>query len=360
MQPYLPGKPIEELEREYGIKDSIKLASNENPSGPPASAIEAINSVTAELALYPDGSSFALRQALAGHFAIDPASLTLGNGSNDILVLLAESFLAPNIEAVFDQYSFVIYRLAAQAADAVCRIAPSNPADHKQPYGHDLDAFRALLTDKTRLIFIANPNNPTGTWVSADELYKFLRQVPEHAIVVVDEAYAEYATAVDYPNTLAWLAEFPNLVITRTFSKIYALAGLRVGYSISHPDLAEILNRVMQPFNVNRLAQAAAIAALADQDFLLRSRRLNQAGLIELTRALVAMGLTVVPSIGNFVLVDLGRPALPIYETMLGQGIILRPVANYGFPNHLRITVGLPEQNQRLIVALKNTLEMSP
>ena len=175
MQPYLPGKPIEELEREYGIKDSIKLASNENPSGPPASAIEAINSVTAELALYPDGSSFALRQALAGHFAIDPASLTLGNGSNDILVLLAESFLAPNIEAVFDQYSFVIYRLAAQAADAVCRIAPSNPADHKQPYGHDLDAFRALLTDKTRLIFIANPNNPTGTWVSADELYEFLQ-----------------------------------------------------------------------------------------------------------------------------------------------------------------------------------------
>jgi histidinol-phosphate aminotransferase len=283
--------------------------------------------------------------------------LTLGNGSNDILVLLAESFLTPAVEVVLDQYSFVVYRLAAQAADAVIRVAPSNAADHVQPYGHDLDAFKALLTDRTRMIFIANPNNPTGTWISADVMYAFLKQVPAHTIVVVDEAYAEYVSCEGYPNVLNWREEFPNLVITRTFSKIYGLAGLRVGYAISHPDLAEILNRVRQPFNVNSLAQVAAIAALADQEFVERARHLNQSGLAELTEAFFAMRLTVVPSVGNFVLADLGRPAAPIYQALLRAGIIVRPVANYGFPNHLRITVGLPEQNQRLMATLKNVLE---
>ena len=358
LQPYVPGKPIDELEREYGITQSIKLASNENPLGPPASALRAINAVMTELALYPDGSGHALKQALAEHFTIDPACLTLGNGSNDILVLLAESFLTPAVEVVFDQYSFVVYRLAAQAADAVLRIAQSHPADHKQPYGHDLDAFKALLTDRTRMIFIANPNNPTGTWLSADELYAFLKEVPANTIVVVDEAYAEYVTCDGYPNTLSWLEEFPNLVITRTFSKIYGLAGLRVGYAVSHPDLAEILNRVRQPFNVNSLAQAAAIAALADQEFVQRARQLNRSGLAELTDTFTGMGLTVVPSIANFLLVDLGRPAAPVYEALLRAGIIVRPVANYGFSNHLRITVGLPEQNQRLIASLEKVLEM--
>ncbi len=357
LQPYVPGKPIDELEREHGITQSIKLASNENPLGPPASALRAINAVATQLALYPDGSGYALKQALAEHFAIDPARLTLGNGSNDVLVLLAESFLTPAVEVVFDQYSFVVYRLAAQAADAVIRTALANPADHEQPYGHDLDAFKALLTGRTRMIFIANPNNPTGTWISADELYAFLKEVPADTIVVVDEAYAEYVSCDDYPNTLGWLEEYPNLVITRTFSKIYGLAGLRVGYAISHPDLAEILNRVRQPFNVNSLAQAAAIAALADQEFLQRARHLNQSGLAELTDAFTAIGLSVVPSIGNFLLVDLGRPAAPVYEALLRAGIIVRPVANYGFPNHLRITVGLPAQNQRLITTLRKVLE---
>lgn len=357
LQPYVPGKPIDELEREYGISQSIKLASNENPLGPPPSALRAINAAATQLALYPDGSSHALKQALAEHYAIDPACLTLGNGSNDILVLLAESFLTPAVEAVFDQYSFVVYRLAAQAADAVIRIAQSNPAGHAQPYGHDLAAFRALLSDRTRLIFIANPNNPTGTWICGEALYEFLKRVPAHAIVVVDEAYAEYVSCDGYPDTLGWLAEFPNLVVTRTFSKIYGLAGLRVGYAISHPDLAEILNRVRQPFNVNSLAQVAAIAALADQEFLQRARDLNRSGLAELTEAFTAMRLTVVPSVGNFVLVDLGRPAVPVYEALLRAGIIVRPVANYGFPNHLRITVGLPEQNRRLIATLRKILE---
>ncbi len=357
LQPYVPGKPIDELEREHGITQSIKLASNENPLGPPASALRAINAVASQLALYPDGSGYALKQALAEHFAIDPTCLTLGNGSNDILVLLAESFLTSAVEVVFDQYSFVVYRLAAQAADAVIQVARSNPADHAQPYGHDLGAFKALLTDRTRMIFIANPNNPTGTWVSADELYAFLKEVPAHTIVVVDEAYAEYVSCDGYPNALSWLEQFPNLVITRTFSKIYGLAGLRVGYAISHPDLAEILNRVRQPFNVNSLAQVAAIAALADQKFVQRARALNQSGLTELTDAFSGMGLTVMPSIGNFVLVDFGRPAAPVYEALLRAGIIVRPVANYGLPNHLRITVGLPEQNQRIIATLRKVLE---
>lgn len=357
LRPYMPGKPISELEREYGVAESVKLASNENPLGPPASAIDAINAATAELALYPDGSGFLLKERLADYLSIDPACLTLGNGSNDVLVLLAESFLTPNVEVIFDQYSFVVYRLAAQAVDAAIRIAPSYLSDHRIAFGHDLDAFRALITDKTRLIFIANPNNPTGTWLTEDELYAFMRDVPAHAIVVVDEAYAEYVTRKDYPDTLSWLEEFPNLVVTRTFSKIYGLAGLRVGYAISHPDLAEILNRVRQPFNVNSLAQVAAIAALADQEFVEQSRQLNTTGLQELTAAMAGMGLTVNPSIGNFVLVDLGRPAMPVYEKMLAEGVIVRPVANYGFPNHFRITVGLPEQNQRLLDTLGHALE---
>jgi len=357
LQPYMPGKPIDELEREYGISRSIKLASNENPLGPPTSAVQAISAATSELALYPDGSGHALKQALAEHFAIDQGCLTLGNGSNDILVLLAECFLAPATEVVIDQYSFIIYRLAAQATDAAIQVAQSNPANHDQPYGHDLGEFKALLTDKTGMIFIANPNNPTGTWTSADALYAFLKEVSANTIVVVDEAYAEYVTCDGYPDTIAWLDEFPNLVITRTFSKIYGLAGLRVGYAISHPDLAEVLNRVRQPFNVNSLAQVAAIAALADQEYVQRTRTMNENGLAELTDAFTAMQLTTVPSIGNFVLVDLGRPAAPVYEALLRAGIIVRPVANYGLPNHLRITVGLPEQNRRVIATLREIIE---
>lgn len=360
LQPYTPGKPIAELEREFGVTESIKLASNENPSGPPVSAIDAVKRALKDLGLYPDGSGFVLKERLAEHLSVEPASLTLGNGSNDVLVLLAESFLTASTEVIVDQYSFVVYRLAAQAANSVIRLAPSYPADHAQAFGHDLNAFGALITDNTRLIFIANPNNPTGTWVTGAKLYEFMRRVPSHTIVVVDEAYAEYVTRKDYPDTFAWRAEFPNLVITRTFSKIYGLAGLRIGYAVSHPDVAEILNRVRQPFNVNSLAQVAAIAALDDHGFVEHSRQVNAAGLSILTDAITAMGLKVNPSIGNFVLVDLGRPAMPIYETLLAQGVIVRPVANYGFPNHLRITVGLPAQNQRLIATLRRAMEAMP
>jgi len=352
----VPGKPIDELERDYGITGSIKLASNENPTGPPASALTAIREVLPELASYPDGSGYYLKRKLAKRFAIDPGCITLGNGSNDILVLLAEAFLTADVEAVYDQHSFIVYRLAVQAADARARVVPSNPAEHSQPYGHDLDAFGTALSERTRLVFLANPNNPTGTWVTSEKLHAYLRRVPKHAIVVVDEAYGEYVGRDDYPDTLGWLTEFPNLVVTRTFSKIYGLAGLRIGYAISHPQIAELLNRVRQPFNTNSLAQVAAAAALDDNDFLERSRGLNLDGLRQLTEGFSACGFAVLPSIGNFVLVDMGRPAGPVYEILLRAGIIVRTVANYGLPNHLRVTVGLPEQNDRLLTTIRNNL----
>jgi histidinol-phosphate aminotransferase len=352
LQPYLPGKSIDELEREYGIADSIKLASNENPLGPPASALAAIRAVESDLALYPDGSGYRLKQALATHHNVAPEAITLGNGSNDLLVLLAECFLTATDVAVFDQYSFVIYRMVTQAAGAIAKIVPSLPANDRQPYGHDIAAFTDAAAGNPRLIFIANPNNPTGTWLSHAELYDFMCRVPEQTLVVIDEAYGEYVCRDDFPRTLEWLAEFPNLVVTRTFSKVYGLAGSRVGYGVSHPDLAEILNRVRQPFNVNSLALAAAEAALADHEFVERSRRLNSEGMQVLCAALTDLGLSFVPSIGNFVLVDMGAPAAPAYEALLRAGIIVRPVANYGLPNHLRMTIGLPEQVEKLVAAL--------
>jgi len=352
LHPYVPGKPNDELEREYGIADSIKLASNENPNGPPPAALEAIRRELAGLALYPDGGGFHLKAALSARLGIHTNQLTLGNGSNEILMLLAETFVGPGTESIYDEHAFAIYALVVQATGATSRIAVSHGPNRDQPRGHDLAAFRALINDRTRLIFIANPNNPTGTWVTHDELLAFMREVPEHALVVVDEAYGEYATRDDYPCTSPWLCEFPNLVILRTFSKIYGLAGLRVGYAMSHPDVAELLNRVRPPFNVNSLALTAARAALEDEAFVLESRRANRAGLDDLTAQLVALGFDVTPSIGNFVLVDLGHLAGPTHEALLQAGIIVRPVGNYGLPNHLRITVGLPTQNQRLVQAL--------
>lgn len=354
LHPYIPGKPNDELEREYGIADAIKLASNENPMGPPASALQAIRGELEGVALYPDGSGFHLKNSLAGKLGVDPDCITLGNGSNELLVLVAETFLDLGVEAIYDQYSFAIYRLAVQATSATAQVAASHPPDRAQPRGHDLSAFRALLTDRTRIVFIANPNNPTGTWVTHDELYAFIRDVPHDVLVVVDEAYGEYVTRDDYPDTIPWLAAFPNLVVLRTFSKIYGLAGLRIGYSISSPQVAELLNRVRPPFNVNSLALAAADTALEDAAFVDEARRTNAAGLEYLTSNLTAIGLRVTPSIGNFVLVDMGRPAGKAYDALLRAGIIVRPVANYGLPDHLRITVGLPEQNRRLIEAMQN------
>ena len=353
LSPYVPGKPMETLEREYGISDSIKLASNENPLGPPSAAVEAARACLAELELYPDGEGYALKQRLAEQLGVAPEQITLGNGSNELLVMLAETFLEPGREAIYDQHAFVIYPLATRATGATSRVAKSQPADHpRQPLGHDAASFADKLGPRSRLMFIANPNNPTGSWITLTELRGLLEQVPRDVIVVLDEAYAEYATDPEYPDGLTLLAEFPNLVVTRTFSKIYALAGLRLGYAVSQPAMAELLNRIRQPFNTSSVAQAAAVAALADHEHVQRSRDLNRAGLAQLADGLAALGLRPLPSQGNFLLVEVGSGAMDCYDALLRDGIIVRPVANYGLPDYLRMTVGLPEQNQRLLQAL--------
>lgn len=356
LTPYVPGKPIEELERELGLSNSIKLASNENPLGPPASALAAIRASASDVALYPDGSAYQLRSALAEALSLRPEAITLGNGSCDVLVMLAETFLAPGVEAVFSQYAFVLYALVTQAAGATARVAPARPRSDSQPLGHDLSAMRSLVGPATRLVFIANPNNPTGSWLTASELRDFVSSLPQEVIVVVDEAYCEYVEDTDYPDCSRWLAEFPNLVVTRTFSKIHALAGLRVGYALSHPALAELLNRVRQPFNVSLPAQRAALASLRDRNHVTRSREVNRAGLRQLAEGLDRLGLTTFPSRGNFLLVACGDQAGHYYEQLLRAGIIVRPVANYGLQDCLRITVGLPEQNEQLLASLSDIM----
>ncbi len=357
LAPYVPGKPLAELEREYGVTDTLKLASNENPLGPSPAAAAAARAAAADLALYPDGGAFDLKSAIAAHHGVDPAMVTVGNGSNELLVLLAEAFLEPGTAAAYAQYAFAVYALAVQATGADAIVVPARPPGSRQPFGHDAAALAAAVTPATRLVFVANPNNPTGTYLNGDELRTLLEAIPRDVIVVVDEAYAEYVTVPDYPDTFPWLAAFPNLVIARTFSKIHGLAALRAGYAISHPDVADLLNRVRQPFNVNSVAQAAAIAALADAEHVARSRQVNAEGLRQLTEGLQALGWRVPPSVGNFVLADTGGPALPLYEALLRRGIIVRPLGNYGLPNHLRITVGLPEQNARLLAAVRSLQE---
>lgn len=356
LQPYVPGKPIAELEREYGVHDIIKLASNENPLGPGPRARAAMSQALTEIGLYPDGSGFELKRQLAAHHHIAPECLTLGNGSNDVLVLLAEAFLTPGTEAIYSEYCFAVYPIVVQASGASARVAKALPPDTAMPLGHDLDAISNLISARTRLVFVANPNNPTGTWIGAQELLAFLRALPPATIAVVDEAYFEYSRETDCPDATQWLDELPNLVVTRTFSKAYGLAGLRVGYAISQPAIAETLNRLRQPFNVNSVALAAASAALGDLEHLRQSVELNGAALEELREGLSKLGLGVVPSAGNFILVDLKRPAGPIFEGLLRRGVIARPVGNYGLPKHLRITTGTLEQTRRAVAALGEVL----
>ena len=356
LQPYIPGKPIAELEREYGVHDITKLASNENPLGPGPRARAAMSAAIAEVGLYPDGSGFELKCALAGRHRVPVEWITLGNGSNDILVLLAEAFLTGDTEAVYSQYCFAVYPIAVQAVGAIARVAPARPANDRMPLGHDLDAMAALVTARTRLIFIANPNNPTGTWLDGSSLLQFLRALPDTVIAVIDEAYFEYSRDADCADASEWLRELPNLVVARTFSKAHGLAGLRVGYALSQPQVAEILNRLRQPFNVSSMALAAAVAALGDPDHVSRTVALNRASIVTLRSGLERLGLKVFPSAANFVLVDLGREAGAVYEGMLRQGVIARPVGNYGLPNHLRITTGTAEQNQRATAALAAAL----
>ena len=351
ISPYEPGKPIETLERELGISNSIKLASNENPLGPSPQALKAITGMLPELALYPDGGGFALREAIAAKLRVSADIVTLGNGSNDVLELIARAYLAPGCSAVFSEHAFAVYPLAVMATGATPRIAKANPADHAMPYGHDLKALREAIDAHTRLVFIANPNNPTGTWLTRQALTAFLDSVPEDVLVVLDEAYSEYVGHDDYPDAIAWLQQYPNLIVTRTFSKIYGLAGLRIGFALSHPQVADMLNRVRQPFNTNMLAQAAAIASLGDADHILRSVALNDEGLAFLTQACTERGLRCIPSVGNFLCIEVGDGA-KVYQELLREGVIVRPIASYGLPQYLRVSIGTAEDNQRFIKAL--------
>lgn len=357
LKPYLPGKPISELEREHGVSESIKLASNENPLGASPAAVAAIRDGIDGLALYPDGGGFSLKSALSKKHGIPAQAITLGNGSNDVLVLLAEAFLTPGTNAVYSQYCFAVYPIAVEATGAQARVAPALSPGSSQPLGHDLAAMKARVDADTRLVFIANPNNPTGTWLENDELREFISALPDHVLVVVDEAYREYAEPLGIADTTAWLDQFPRLVVTRTFSKAYGLAGIRVGYSLSSCEIAGYMNRIRQPFNVNSLALAGAEAALQDESFIESSVALNSEGIGHLTTGMNGLGLGVIPSAGNFLLVDIGRAAAPVYEALLRRGIIVRPVGNYGLPNHLRITVGTRQQNQKLLAGLAEVLK---
>jgi histidinol-phosphate aminotransferase len=358
LQPYQPGKPESELRREYGLSDIVKLASNENPLGPSPKALAAVREALPDLARYPDGNGFELKTALSTRLGVSPAALTLGNGSNDVLELVARAFLTPEHAAVFSEHAFAVYPIVTQAIGATARIAKANPPDHEMPYGHDLAAMRALIDDRTRVVFVANPNNPTGTWLKMAELEKFLEAVPESVIVVVDEAYFEYVEAeMDCPDALRWLDRFPNLIVTRTFSKAYGLAGLRVGYAISHPQVADLLNRVREPFNVNSLALTAATAALDDFEHLERSRAVNRDGMKRLLEFCRRQGLAWLPSAGNFLCVDVGRPGREVFLELLKRGVIARPVDNYGLPRFLRISIGTEAENARLIEALAEVLK---
>ncbi len=356
LHPYSPGKPVEELERELGIGNAIKLASNENPLGCSPRALGVLAGASEHLELYPDANAYYLKQQLAQKLNVEQDQITIGNGSNDVLDLVARSFLDASTEAVFSQYAFMVYGMVTQACGAKASIAPALGPGSASPYGHDLDAMAALINDKTRLVFIANPNNPTGTWLQADELRRFVEQVPEHIAIVVDEAYFEYVELQQYPDTLQWLGQFPNLIVTRTFSKIYGLAGLRVGYSVSSSELCDLFNRVRQPFNGNSLGLAAAQAALEDDDFVAQSRASNARGLRSMQQWFDQRGIEYIPSAGNFLTVRFGTNSPQIYQQLLQRGVIVRPVANYGLPEHLRISVGTEPQLQQLYRVLGEIL----
>lgn len=368
ISPYVPGKPAEAVAREFGVTDIVKLASNENPLGASPAAQAAMQQAMPPLNIYPDGAGFALKQALSKRFGLDPAGITLGNGSNDCLEMVARAWLGPGRKALFSAYAFAIYALATQEAGATAIEVPAFAPEHPDmPYGADLAAMQAAIDADTRVIFLANPNNPTGTWVDRDALVAFLDAVPSDVVVVLDEAYTEYVDDPVFPNGLELLPRYPNLIVTRTFSKIYGLAAMRVGYAASHPALASIMDRVRQPFNVSAQALAAAEAALSDDEFLERSRLANAEGLAQLTRAFADRALPTIPSRANFITVDVGHPAGQVFQALLREGVIVRPMggptAKYdadgrvvGLGHHLRITVGTDEQNRRVIAALDHVL----
>jgi len=351
--PYQPGKPISDLARDKGLEPSqiVKLASNENPLGVSPNAHMAMMDALDEIARYPDGNSVSLRDAVCEKFNVTPSQLVFGNGSNDILELSARAFLAPGDEAVYSQHAFAVYSLVTQAVGATGVVVPA------KEFGHDLDAMLLAITPKTRMVFVANPNNPTGTLIGKAELKKFLSLVPKHTLIILDEAYDEYLTDELKAESIGWLAEFDNLVISRTFSKAYGLAGLRVGFGLTSSAIADLMNRVRQPFNVNSIAQAAAVASLGDDEFVERTRALNQAGMVQITQGLEKLGLTFIPSFANFVSFKVAD-ARGVYERLLNQGVIVRPIANYEMPDYLRVSIGLFSENARFLEALAEAIKV--
>lgn len=356
--PYQPGKPISEVAREYGLDEAriIKLASNENPLGLSPAAKQAIEKEIAELSRYPDGNAFDLKAALSKRFGVAAAQVVIGNGSNDLLEMLASAFLAPGRAAVFSQHAFAVYPLATQARGAQSIVVPA------KEFAHDLDGMLAAITPETRLVFIANPNNPTGTFAPGSEIENFVRRVPPEVVVVLDQAYNEYIPEAHRFDCVPWLAKYRNLVILRTFSKIYGLAGLRVGYGLMDAGVADLLNRVRQPFNVNSLALAAAGAALTDEAFVHRSFLSNSAGMALLEQSFAKLGLEYIPSCANFSTFKVPREngksmGGVVFERLLRLGVIVRPLAGYEMPDHLRVTIGTPEENDAFLKALATALK---
>lgn len=353
--PYQGGKPIAEVAREFDLDEAkiVKLASNENPLGMPESAKQAMLQAMIDIARYPDGNGFELKQAITAKYDVPLDWITLGNGSNDILELSAHAFVQPGQSVVFAQYSFAVYPLATQAVGGRAIVVPA------RDYGHDLPTMAKAIAPDTKLVFIANPNNPTGTFIPAAVIDAFLAQVPSHVVVVLDEAYNEYLAPELQYDSIAWVRRYPNLIVSRTMSKAYGLAGLRIGFGIAQPAITDLLNRIRQPFNVNSMAQAAAVAALGDKAFLAKSAKVNADGYKQLTQAFEELGLEYVPSCGNFVLVKVGdddSAGARVNLSLLKQGIIVRPVGNYGLPQWIRVSIGLPDENAAFITALKNVL----
>ena len=344
---YLPGKPISDVARELGLNetDIIKLASNENPLGASPKAIAAIHSALGELALYPDGSGFALKAAISKKYSLAPEQIILGNGSNDVLELAARTFMKAGDSAVYAQYAFAVYPLLTQAVGATGIEAPA------KNFGNDLESMLKAIRANTKMVFIANPNNPTGTFISGARLHAFIKQVPGNVLVVVDEAYGEYLSDGDSYDSVPWLTEFPNVIISHTMSKAYGLAGLRIGFGFAQPKLIDLMNRVRQPFNVNHLAMVAAVAALGDDTFIRQSRSVNNAGLLFLATALGKRRLATIPAFGNFITFKIDH-AKRVFNALLEQGVIVRPLAGYGMPDYLRVTIGTETQNRRFLAAL--------
>ncbi len=346
LSPYVPGKPIEELQRELGLTRVIKLASNENPLGSSPKALTALREGSSALHRYPDGGAFRLREALANHWKVTLDHVILGNGSDEILGLLARTFLAPGDEAVMADQTFVIYKMEVTAAHGKPVVVPL------KQWRHDLRAMADAVTDRTRLLFLCNPNNPTGTMVTADEVELLLSRVPAHVVVVFDEAYFEYVRSQQFPDSMAYVRQGRNVIVLRTFSKIYGLAGLRIGYGVATEEIISFLNRVRPPFNANSLAQRAALAALGDEEHVARSRAVNEAGMRQTVNGLSSLGFTPIPSEANFVYVDVGRDGRAVFEALLREGIIIRHIEG----PMVRVTIGLEEENREFLAALKRVI----